>query len=79
MERINAEKMKQVLQQIGDSEKLHLALRGEQGIGLLAFAPDRRGNYTFTSTAEEGQPSSCLGLKRQWLKKGHAEINPKMP
>ena len=27
---INPEKMKQVLQQIGSSEKLHLALRGEQ-------------------------------------------------
>src|SRR4030042_3534508 len=32
------EKMNQVLHRIGDSEKLHLALRGEQGIGLLAFA-----------------------------------------
>src|SRR5512139_1313196 len=33
-----AEKMKSVLQRIGDSEKINLALRGEQGIGLLAFA-----------------------------------------
>jgi len=34
--------MKQVLQQIGDSEKLHLALRGEQGIGYW-LCVDRRG------------------------------------
>ncbi len=32
------EKMNQVLRRIGDSEKINLALRGEQGIGLLAFA-----------------------------------------
>ena len=31
------DKMKQVLHRIGDSEKFNLALRGEQGIGLLAF------------------------------------------
>ena len=70
---INPEKMKQVLQQIGDSEKLHLALRGEQGIGLLAFALIAE-ELHLASSAEEGQPSSCLVLKRQWLKKGHAEI-----
>ena len=31
------------------------------------------------STAIEGEPSSCLVLKRQWLKKGHAEIITKCP
>jgi hypothetical protein len=72
------EKMKQVLQQIGDSEKLHLALRGEQGIGLLAFALIAE-ELHLASTAKEGEPSSCLVLKRQWLKKGHAEIIKKCP
>ncbi|MBN1643493.1 MAG: ATP-binding protein [Dehalococcoidales bacterium] len=67
------EKMKQVLQQIGSSEKLHLALRGEQGIGLLAFALIAE-ELHLASSPEEGQASSCLVLKRQWLKKGHAEI-----
>ena len=75
---ITPEKMKQVLQQIGDSEKLHLALRGEQGIGLLAFALIAE-DLHLTSTATEGEPSSCLVLKRQWLKKGHAEIIKKCP
>ncbi|MDD5288865.1 MAG: hypothetical protein PHY28_07150, partial [Dehalococcoidales bacterium] len=31
------------------------------------------------STAKDGEPSSCLVLKRQWLKKGHAEILQKCP
>ncbi|MDD5289152.1 MAG: ATP-binding protein, partial [Dehalococcoidales bacterium] len=75
---MNAEKMKQVLQQIGDSEKLHLALRGEQGIGLLAFALIAE-ELHLASTAKDGEPSSCLVLKRQWLKKGHAEILQKCP
>jgi hypothetical protein len=66
-------KMKQVLQQIGDSEKLHMALRGEQGIGLLAFALIAE-ELHLASTSKDGEPSSCLVLKRQWLKKGHAEI-----
>ena len=32
------EKMREVLYRIGDSEKINSALRGEQGIGILAFA-----------------------------------------
>jgi hypothetical protein len=75
---MTSEKMKQVLQQIGDSEKLHLALRGEQGIGLLAFALVAE-ELHLASTAKEREPSSCLVLKRQWLKKGHAEIIKKCP
>ncbi len=75
---ITPEKMKQVLQQIGNSEKLHMALRGEQGIGLLAFALIAE-ELHLASTAKEGEPSSCLVLKRQWLKKGHAEILEKCP
>jgi len=67
------EKMKQVLNRIGDSEKLHLALRGEQGIGILAFTLIAR-ELHLASSAEEGSPSSCLVLKRPWLKKAHAEV-----
>ncbi|MFC2059443.1 ATP-binding protein, partial [Chloroflexota bacterium] len=67
------EKMKQVLHRIGDSEKLHLALRGEQGIGILAFALIAQ-ELHLASSAEEGSPSSCLVLKRPWLKKAHAEV-----
>ncbi len=67
------EKMKQVLRRIGDSEKISLALRGEQGIGLLAFALITE-ELHLASSAEEGKPSSCLVLKRPWLKAGRAEI-----
>ena len=67
------EKMKQVLNRIGDSEKINLALRGEQGIGLLAFALIAE-ELHLASTATEGSPSSCLVLKRPWLKKGYAEV-----
>ncbi len=70
---IAPEKMKSVLQRIGDSEKINLALRGEQGIGLLAFALIAQELHLASSPAE-GQPSRCLVLKRPWLKKGYAEI-----
>jgi len=67
------EKMKQVLRHIGDSEKISLALRGEQGIGLLAFALIAE-ELHLASSAGEGKTSSCLVLKRPWLKDGRAEI-----
>ncbi|MFC1893732.1 ATP-binding protein [Chloroflexota bacterium] len=67
------EKMKQVLRRIGDSEKISLALRGEQGIGLMAFALIAQ-ELHLASTADEGAPSSCLILKRPWLKSGQAEL-----
>ena len=70
---MSREKMKQVLHRIGDSEKISLALRGEQGIGLLAF-PLITEELHLASTAEEGTPSSCLVLKRPWLKTGRAEV-----
>ncbi len=73
-----SQKMRQVLQQIGSSEKLNSALRGEQGIGLLAFALVAE-ELHLASTAEEGTPSSCLVLKRKWLKNGHAEIVKNCP
>jgi len=75
---IAREKMRQVLGRIGDSEKISLALRGEQGIGLLAFALITE-ELHLASTAEEGQPSSCLVLKRPWLKTGRAEIVERCP
>lgn len=70
---ITRDKMNQILQRIGDSEKINLALRGEQGIGLLAFALIAQ-ELHLAATAEEGCPSSCLVLKRSWLKSGYAEV-----
>jgi hypothetical protein len=67
------EKMRQVLNSIGDSDKINVALRGEQGIGLLAFALIAQ-ELHIASSAEEGKPSSCLVLKRSWLKTGRAEV-----
>jgi hypothetical protein len=67
------EKMRQVLNSIGDSDKINVALRGEQGIGLLAFALIAQ-ELHLASGAEEGKPSSCLVLKRSWLKTGRAEV-----
>jgi HSP90 family molecular chaperone len=56
---MTAEKMRQVVHRIGDSEKINLALRGEQGIGLLAFALIAR-ELHLASTADEGSSSRCL-------------------
>lgn len=70
---VTRNKMRQVLNSIGDSEKINVALRGEQGIGLLAF-PLIAQDLHLASTDKEGKPSSCLVLKRSWLKTGRAEI-----
>jgi hypothetical protein len=70
---MNRQKMQEVLHHIGDSEKVDLALRGEQGIGLLAFALIAE-EVHLASSAESGSPSSCLVFKRPWLKQGYAEI-----
>jgi hypothetical protein len=70
---MGVEKMRDVLQRIGDSEKLDLALRGEQGIGLLAFALIAD-ELHLASSDRDGSPSGCLVLKRKWLKNGYAEI-----
>ena len=67
------DKMRDVLHHIGDSEKVDLALRGEQGIGLLAFALVAE-EVHLASSSEAGTPSACLVFKRPWLKKGYAEI-----
>ncbi len=71
-------KMREVLQRIGDSEKLDLALRGEQGIGLLAFSLIADELHLASSTMD-GSPSACLVLKRKWLKSGYAEIVERCP
>ena len=70
---MNAAKMKDVLGRIGDSEKIDLALRGEQGIGLLAFALISN-EVHLASASEDGKHSSCLVLKRRWLRSGYAEV-----
>jgi len=75
---MSREKMYQVLGRIGDSEKINLALRGEQGIGILAFALIAE-TIHLASGVEEGKPSSCLVLRRNWLKSGRAEIIARCP
>jgi len=70
---MDTRKMRQVLHQIGSSEKLNSALRGEQGIGLLAFALIAD-ELPHASTDEDGKPSSCPVRKRPWLKSGYAEV-----
>ena len=70
---MNKEKMRRVLQHIGESEKMQLALRGEKGIGILAF-PLVAQELHIASTDTEGVPSSCLVLKRSWLKTGEAAV-----
>ena len=72
------QKMKQVLNRIGDSEKINLALRGEQGIGLLAFALIAQ-QLHLASAADEGSPSRCLVFKRPWLRRGYAEVTEHCP
>ncbi|MBI4267316.1 MAG: ATP-binding protein [Chloroflexi bacterium] len=75
---LTPEKMSQVINRIGDSEKINLALRGEQGIGLLAFALIAE-ELHLASSAGEGHPSSCLVLKRSWLQDGYAEVAERCP
>ena len=70
---MDKEKMRWVLQHIGDSEKMQLALRGEKGIGILAF-PLIAQELHIASTDTDGVPSSCLVLKRSWLKTGEAAV-----
>ncbi|MBI2917234.1 MAG: ATP-binding protein [Chloroflexi bacterium] len=71
-------KLAQVVQRIGDSEKLELALRGEKGIGILAFGEVAE-ELHLSSTASPGTPSSCLVLKREWLREGRADIVESCP
>ena len=66
-------KMKHVLEHIGDSEKVQFALQGEKGIGLLAFSLIAE-ELHLASSPKDGVASSCLVIKRSWLKKGRGEI-----
>lgn len=70
---MSKEKMKYVLEHIGDSEKMQLALRGEKGIGILAFSLIAD-ELHIASSPNTGISSSCLVLKRSWLRTGQAEI-----
>lgn len=70
---MDRDKMKSILQRIGDSEKVQMALRGEKGIGILAFSLVAE-ELHLASTAADGVHSNCLVLKRPWLKVGQAQI-----
>ena len=70
---MDREKMKAILQRIGDSEKVQMALRGEKGIGILAFSLVAQ-ELHLASTVADGVPSSCVVLKRSWLKTGQAQM-----
>jgi len=70
---ISKDKMRQIPQHIGDSEKVQLALRGEKGIGILAFSTIAQ-ELHISSTATNDVPSSCLVFKRPWLKTGQAAV-----
>jgi hypothetical protein len=48
-------------------------LRGEKGIGILAFALVAQ-ELHLSSTPSDGAPSNCLVLKREWLRAGQGEI-----
>jgi len=75
---MDREKMKSILQRIGDSEKVQMALRGEKGIGILAFSLVAE-ELHLASTVADGVPSSCVVLKRSWLKTGQAQIVERCP
>jgi Histidine kinase-, DNA gyrase B-, and HSP90-like ATPase len=75
---MDREKMKSILQRIGDSEKVQMALRGEKGIGILAFSLVAE-ELHLASTVADGVPSSCVVLKRHWLKTGQAQIAGRCP
>ena len=75
---MDREKMKSILQRIGDSEKVQMALRGEKGIGILAFSLVAE-ELHLASTVADGVPSSCVVLKRSWLKTGQAQIAGRCP
>lgn len=75
---MSAQKMRQILQHIGDSEKLNYALRGEKGIGILAFATIAE-ELHISSTEKDGVAASCLILKRDLLKAGLGEVNQQCP
>lgn len=66
-------KMQQVMRSIGQSEKVDLALRGEKGIGILAFALIAR-EVHMNSASQDGTESACLVLRQQDLPQGRGEV-----
>jgi hypothetical protein len=74
---MSPEKMRQILQNIGNSEKLQHVLRGEKGVGILGFAVVAEELHL--SSLNGGHRPSCLVLKREWLREGRAEIVEECP
>lgn len=72
------EKMAQVLQNIGHSEKVSMALRGEKGVGILAFALLAR-ELHLCSSPQAGSASACLVLHREGLDLGCGEVLTSCP
>ena len=69
---IGSEKMGHILQNVGNSEKLEHVLRGEKGVGILAFA--LIADELHLSSLNGGHKPSCLVLRREWLREGRAQI-----
>ena len=67
------DKLYQIAKSIGDSEKINAILRGEKGIGILAFSL-LCNEVHISSTDTNGRPSACLVLRKDELKQGKAEI-----
>ena len=74
---IGSKKMGRILQNIGNSEKLQHVLRGEKGVGILAFA--LIADELHLSSLNGGHTPSCLILKREWLREGRAQIVEQCP
>ena len=71
-------KMLHVLHSIGYSEKLELMLRGEKGVGLLAFGLIAR-ELHLSSCCQDGGPSACLVLRQDGLRDGKGEVVENCP
>ena len=68
------EKMCQVVQRIGDSEKVGQVLRGEKGIGILSFASIAQQLHICSRDKQDGLSSSFLILKREWFRDCLAQV-----
>ena len=69
---LSVDKMVQVLRNIGHSDKLRLALRGEKGVGILAFALLCEEMHVSSSIGEDS--GSCLVLRRSGLERGAGDV-----
>ncbi|MBI4282718.1 MAG: ATP-binding protein [Chloroflexi bacterium] len=76
---LGPEKMRQVVQRIGDSEKVGQVLRGEKGIGLLSFASIAQELHLCSRDVRDGPSSSCLVLKRERLRDSVAQVMTPCP